>query len=109
MGRWHRVPRVVLALTASPVAAASQGTPGVARARPSAAELGNPGQGGRGPPLGLCLEDKAGGPPEAGADRALFPAEMRLLDLAADEVDGHLLAALDLPVAESAAVGAQPR
>lgn len=39
-------------------------------------------------------------PAKVGADLALFRAEMKLLDLAVDEVDGHLLAALDLPAAD---------
>ncbi|MFZ6848145.1 hypothetical protein [Undibacterium sp. RuRC25W] len=39
-------------------------------------------------------------PAKVGADLALFRAEMKLLDLAVDEVDGHLLMALDLPVTD---------
>lgn len=40
-------------------------------------------------------------PAKVGADLALFRAEMKLLDLAVDEVDGHLLTALDLPARRS--------
>ncbi|MDC7707221.1 hypothetical protein [Vogesella indigofera] len=39
-------------------------------------------------------------PAKVGADVALFRAEMKLLDLAADEIDGHLLTALQLPTDE---------
>ena len=39
-------------------------------------------------------------PAKVGADLALFRAEMKLLDLAVDEIDGHLLTALDLPAAD---------
>lgn len=39
-------------------------------------------------------------PAKVGADLALFRAEMKLLDLATDDVDGHLLTALDLPAAD---------
>ncbi len=38
-------------------------------------------------------------PVNTGVDAALLRAEMMLLDLAAEEVDGHLLASLQLPVA----------
>jgi hypothetical protein len=38
-------------------------------------------------------------PAKVGADLALFRAEMKLLDLAVEDVDGHLLASLDLPAA----------
>lgn len=44
-------------------------------------------------------------PAKVGADLALFRAEMKLLDLAADEVDGHLLTALDLPAADLVSKG----
>jgi hypothetical protein len=44
-------------------------------------------------------------PAEVGADAALFQAEMKLLNLAADEVDGHLLATLELPTADFVAKG----
>ncbi len=44
-------------------------------------------------------------PAKVGADLALFRAEMKLLDLAADEVDGYLLAALDLPAADLVSKG----
>ena len=44
-------------------------------------------------------------PAKVGADVALFRAEMKLLDLAADEVDGHLLAMLQLPTADLVAKG----
>jgi hypothetical protein len=39
-------------------------------------------------------------PAKVGADLALFRAEMKLLDLADGEVDGYLLATLDLPAAD---------
>ena len=39
-------------------------------------------------------------PEKIGADLALFQAEMKLLDLALDEVDGHLLNVLQLPTAD---------
>lgn len=42
---------------------------------------------------------------KVGADLALFRAEMKLLDLAVDEVDGHLLAALDLPATDLVSKG----
>jgi len=44
-------------------------------------------------------------PATVGADLALFRAEMKLLDLAMDEVDGHLLSSLQLPVADLVAKG----
>ena len=44
-------------------------------------------------------------PAKVGADLALFRAEMKLLDLAVDEVDGHLLTALDLPAADLVSKG----
>jgi len=44
-------------------------------------------------------------PAKVGADSALFRAEMKLLDLAADEIDGHLLTALQLPTADLVAKG----
>lgn len=44
-------------------------------------------------------------PPKVGADQALFQAEMKLLDLAGQEVDGHLLAALGLTAADLASKG----
>ncbi len=44
-------------------------------------------------------------PAKVGADLALFQAEMRLLDLAGREVDGHLLAALGLTVADLVSKG----
>ena len=44
-------------------------------------------------------------PAKAGADIALFRAEMKLLDLAADEIDGHLLTTLQLPTADLVAKG----
>ena len=44
-------------------------------------------------------------PAKVGADLALFRAEMKLLDLAVDEVDGYLLAALDLPAADLVSKG----
>ncbi len=39
-------------------------------------------------------------PAKVGADLRLFRSEMKLLDLALDEVDGHLLQSLDLPTPE---------
>jgi hypothetical protein len=39
-------------------------------------------------------------PAKVGASLALFRAEMKLLDLTVDEVDGHLLSALELPTAD---------
>lgn len=61
----------------------------------------------REPRLRRCAEDiltslgvmKRVVPAPVGADKALFLAELQLLDLMADEVDGHLLAALNLPPA----------
>lgn len=44
-------------------------------------------------------------PAKVGADLALFLAEMKLLDLAVDDVDGHLLTALDLPAADLVSKG----
>jgi hypothetical protein len=44
-------------------------------------------------------------PAKVGADLALFRAEMKLLDLAVDDVDGHLLTALDLPAADLVSKG----
>lgn len=44
-------------------------------------------------------------PAKIGADVTLFRAEMKLLDLASDEVDGHLLATLQLPTADLVAKG----
>lgn len=44
-------------------------------------------------------------PAKVGADLALFRAEMKLLDLAVDEIDGHLLTALDLPAADLVSKG----
>ncbi len=44
-------------------------------------------------------------PAKVGADIALFRAEMKLLDLAADEIDGHLLTALQLPTGDLVAKG----
>lgn len=44
-------------------------------------------------------------PAKVGADLALFRAEMTLLELAVDEVDGYLLASLHLPVADLLAKG----
>ena len=44
-------------------------------------------------------------PAKVGADLALFRAEMKLLDLAVDDVDGHLLTALDLPATDLVSKG----
>ncbi len=44
-------------------------------------------------------------PAKIGADLALFRAEMKLLDLAGHEVDGHLLAALGLTAADLVSKG----
>jgi len=44
-------------------------------------------------------------PAKVGADLALFRSEMKLLDLAIGEVDGHLLATLDLPAADLVSKG----
>ena len=44
-------------------------------------------------------------PAKVGADIALFRSEMKLLDLAADEIDGHLLTMLKLPTADLVAKG----
>lgn len=44
-------------------------------------------------------------PAKVGADIALFRAEMKLLDLAADEIDGHLLTMLQLPTTDLVAKG----
>ncbi len=44
-------------------------------------------------------------PAKVGADIALFRAELKLLDLAADEIDGHLLATLQLPTADLVSKG----
>lgn len=44
-------------------------------------------------------------PAKVGADLALFSAEMKLLDLAVDDIDGHLLTALDLPAADLVSKG----
>jgi len=44
-------------------------------------------------------------PAKVGADLALFRAEMKLLDLAVDDIDGHLLTALDLPAADLVSKG----
>ena len=44
-------------------------------------------------------------PAKVGADVALFRAEMKLLDLAADDIDGHLLTILQLPTADLIAKG----
>lgn len=44
-------------------------------------------------------------PAKVGADLALFQAEMKLLNLAGQEVDGHLLAALDLAAADLVSKG----
>ena len=44
-------------------------------------------------------------PAKVGADLALFRAEMKLLDLAVDEIDGYLLTALDLPAADLVSKG----
>lgn len=44
-------------------------------------------------------------PAKVGADLALFRSEMKLLDLAADEVDGHLLTALDLSASDLVSKG----
>ncbi|KPF70242.1 hypothetical protein IP84_00275 [beta proteobacterium AAP99] len=44
-------------------------------------------------------------PAKVGADLTLFRAEMKLLDLAVDDVDGHLLTALDLPAADLVSKG----
>ena len=44
-------------------------------------------------------------PAKVGASLALFRAEMKLLDLTVDEVDGHLLSALELPTADLVSKG----
>lgn len=44
-------------------------------------------------------------PAKVGTDIALFRAEMKLLDLAPDEIDGHLLTTLQLPTADLVAKG----
>ena len=52
--------------------------------------------------LGVMKQVK---PVKVGADLALFRAEMKLLDLAVDEVDGHLLTVLNLPAADLVSKG----
>ena len=44
-------------------------------------------------------------PAKVGASLAVFRAEMKLLDLTVDEVDGHLLSALELPTADLVSKG----
>ena len=52
--------------------------------------------------LGVMKQVK---PVKVGADLALFRAEMKLLDLAVDEIDGHLLTVLNLPAADLVSKG----